>query len=96
MSFVCPRPLLTEYLPLYNEKQRLRHSVRPGITGLAQVNGRNAISWQEKFDLDIQYVEAMSFMIDMNILLKTVVKVVRRSDIQTNRIVTMEKFKGNH
>ena len=96
MSFVGPRPLLTEYLPLYNEKQRLRHLVRPGITGLAQVNGRNAISWQEKFDLDIQYVEAMSFLIDMNILFKTVVKVVRRSDIQTNRIVTMEKFKGNH
>lgn len=96
MSFVGPRPLLTEYLPLYSEKQRLRHSVRPGITGLAQVKGRNAISWQEKFDIDIQYVGAISFLIDINILFKTLIKVIRRSDIQSNSIVTMEKFKGNH
>jgi len=96
MSFVGPRPLLAEYLPLYNEKQRLRHSVRPGITGLAQVNGRNAISWQEKFDLDAQYVRTLSFLVDMNILIKTVVKVIRRSDIQSNSVLTMEKFKGNH
>ena len=96
MSFVGPRPLLAEYLPLYNEKQRLRHSVRPGITGLAQVNGRNAISWQEKFDLDAQYVRTLSFLVDMNILFKTVVKVIRRSDIQSNSVLTMEKFKGNH
>lgn len=96
MSFVGPRPLLAEYLPLYNEKQRLRHSIRPGITGLAQVNGRNAISWQEKFDLDAQYVRTLSFLVDMNILFKTVVKVIRRSDIQSNSVLTMEKFKGNH
>ena len=96
MSFVGPRPLLSEYLPLYNEKQRLRHSVRPGITGLAQVNGRNAISWQEKFDLDVQYVRTLSFLVDVNILFNTVVKVIRRSDIQSNSVLTMEKFKGNN
>ena len=95
MSFVGPRPLLIEYLPLYNDKQKRRHDVRPGITGWAQVNGRNAISWKEKFDLDVWYVEHQSFWLDMKILWMTFLKVVKRSDISSSSSVTMEKFKGN-
>jgi len=95
MSFVGPRPLLMEYLNYYNEEQRKRHNVRPGITGLAQVNGRNAISWQEKFDYDIKYAKDLSFSLDFIILLKTVKKVLISSDIQSDEQVTMPKFTGN-
>lgn len=95
MSFVGPRPLLMEYLNYYNEEQRKRHNVRPGITGLAQVNGRNAISWQEKFDHDIKYAKDLSFSLDFIVLLKTVKKVLNSSDIQSDGQVTMPKFTGN-
>ncbi len=95
MSFVGPRPLLVEYLPLYNERQKKRHDVKPGITGWAQVNGRNAISWKEKFELDAWYVEHQSFWLDMKILWLTFLKVIQRDGISSNTSVTMEKFKGN-
>jgi len=95
MSFVGPRPLLIEYLPLYNEKQKKRHDVKPGITGWAQVNGRNAISWEQKFEYDVWYVEHQSFCLDMKILWMTFLKVVKRSDISSNTAVTMEKFEGS-
>lgn len=94
MSFVGPRPLLVEYLPLYNDKQKIRHKVRPGITGWAQVNGRNAISWEEKFNYDVWYVENKSFILDMKIIWMTFLKVIKRSDISSNTSVTMEKFQG--
>ena len=94
MSFVGPRPLLMEYLKLYSDEQRRRHDVRPGITGLAQVNGRNAISWQEKFSFDVSYIESISFLLDLKILLLTFIKVFRRNDIQANEEVTMPTFKG--
>jgi len=94
MSFVGPRPLLIEYLPLYNERQKKRHDVKPGITGWAQVNGRNAISWEQKFEYDVWYVEHQSFLFDMKILWLTFLKVVNRSDISSDTSVTMEKFKG--
>ena len=92
MSFVGPRPLLIEYLPLYNERQKKRHDVKPGITGWAQVNGRNAISWEQKFDYDVWYVEHQSFWLDMKILWMTFLKVVNRSDISSDTAATMEKF----
>lgn len=95
MSFVGPRPLLREYLPLYNEHQKKRHLVRPGITGLAQINGRNAISWNDKFDFDVNYVNDLSFALDLQILMKTVLKVLKRQGIQSGQGVTMPKFKGN-
>lgn len=95
MSFVGPRPLLTEYLPLYNSDQRKRHLVRPGITGLAQVNGRNALTWDEKFEYDLKYVKEISFLVDFKILLSTVAKVMRRSGIQNEQHATMPKFEGN-
>jgi len=95
MSLVGPRPLLMEYLPLYNEEQKRRHDVKPGITGWAQVNGRNAISWEEKFNLDVWYVDNISFMLDMKILFLTVLKVFRREGISAQGQATMEKFKGN-
>jgi len=95
MSFVGPRPLLIEYLPLYNERQKKRHDVSPGITGWAQVNGRNAISWEQKFEYDVWYVEHQSFVLDMKILWMTFLKVVRRSDISSDSSVTMEKFEGS-
>jgi len=95
MSFVGPRPLLIEYLPLYNERQKKRHDVKPGITGWAQVNGRNAISWEQKFEYDIWYVEHQSFWLDMKILWMTFLKVVNRSDISSDTAATMEKFEGN-
>ena len=94
MSFVGPRPLLIEYLPLYNARQKKRHDVKPGITGWAQVNGRNAISWEQKFEYDVWYVENKSFWLDMKILWMTFLKVVRRSDISSDTAVTMEKFEG--
>lgn len=94
MSFIGPRPLLVEYLPLYNEKQRKRHEIRPGITGWAQVNGRNAISWEEKFDLDIWYVKNISFIIDCSIFLRTIKKVLKKEGISSQTSETMEKFRG--
>lgn len=95
MSFVGPRPLLIEYLELYNDEQKRRHDVKPGITGWAQVNGRNAISWEQKFDYDVWYVDNRSFWLDMKILWLTFLKVVKRSDISSSSSATMEKFKGN-
>ncbi len=95
MSLVGPRPLLVEYLPLYSEKQSRRHEVKPGITGWAQVNGRNAISWDEKFDLDVWYVDNTSIWLDIKILWLTVQKVISRDGISQNNHVTMDKFKGN-
>ena len=94
MSFVGPRPLLVEYLELYSDEHKRRHDVKPGITGWAQVNGRNAISWEQKFEYDVWYVENQSFWLDMKILWLTFLKVVRRSDISSDTSVTMEKFKG--
>lgn len=94
MSIVGPRPLLMEYLPLYNTKQAKRHNVRPGMTGHAQVNGRNAISWEEKFKLDTWYVENQSLWLDFKIMLKTVKKVLAKDDISAEGEVTMTKFTG--
>lgn len=95
MSLVGPRPLLMEYLPLYNTEQRRRHLVRPGITGWAQVNGRNAISWPEKFRLDVWYVENRSLLLDIKILFLTVKKVLDRSGINSEGEATVTKFTGN-
>jgi sugar transferase EpsL len=95
MSLVGPRPLLIEYLPLYNSEQARRHEVRPGITGWAQVNGRNAISWDEKFRLDVWYVDNQSFWLDMKILWMTVIKVFKREGINQDGHLTMEKFTGS-
>ncbi|EME8112512.1 sugar transferase [Enterococcus faecium] len=95
MSIVGPRPLLVEYLPLYSEKQRKRHNVRPGLTGLAQVNGRNAISWEEKFEYDYLYIEDYSFTKDINIIWHTIKKVLKHDGITSNSSVTNEKFTGN-
>ncbi|EOI2961590.1 undecaprenyl phosphate N,N'-diacetylbacillosamine 1-phosphate transferase [Campylobacter jejuni] len=96
MSFVGPRPLLVEYLPLYNEEQKLRHKVRPGITGWAQVNGRNAISWQKKFELDVYYVKNISFLLDLKIIFLTALKVLKRSGVSKEGHVTTEKFNGKN
>jgi len=96
MSFVGPRPLLVQYLPLYNDRQKKRHDVKPGITGWAQVNGRNAISWKQKFEYDVWYVENQSFWLDIKILWLTFLKVVKRSDISSDSSVTMEAFKGSN
>lgn len=96
MSLIGPRPLLPSYLPLYNEFQRRRNEVRPGITGWAQVNGRNAISWERKFELDVWYVDHMSFLLDLRILLLTVKKVFVREGITQEGHVTSEEFKGNN
>ena len=95
MSFVGPRPLLPEYLPLYNDTQRRRHEVKPGITGWAQVNGRNAISWPQKFALDVWYVAHQSFALDLKILFLTVKKVFVSEGINTSGHATTERFKGN-
>ena len=95
MSLVGPRPLLMEYLPLYTEEQKIRHQVRPGMTGWAQVNGRNAISWEEKFKLDTWYVENRSLLLDLKILLITIFKVVKKEGINQQQEVPMEKFKGS-
>ena len=94
MSIVGPRPLLMEYLPLYNSEQAKRHELRPGITGYAQVNGRNAISWEKKFELDTWYVENQSLWLDFKIMLKTVKKVLAKDDISAEGEVTMHKFTG--
>jgi len=95
MSLVGPRPLLVQYLPLYNEKQKRRHEVRPGITGWAQVNGRNAISWKQKFDYDVWYVDNISFVLDVKIILMTIKKVFKREGISAEGHVTIEPFTGN-
>lgn len=95
MSLVGPRPLLPEYLSLYNEEQRKRHYVKPGITGWAQVNGRNALSWEEKFKYDVEYVEKISPSLDAKIVLVTMEKVVKRHGVNANNYMTMEAFKGN-
>lgn len=95
MSLVGPRPLLVEYLPLYNQEQKRRHEVRPGITGWAQVNGRNAISWMQKFEYDVWYVKNLSFFLDIKILWMTVAKVFKSEGISSDTSVTMEKFTGD-
>lgn len=94
LSICGPRPLLPKYLPLYNEHQARRHEVRPGFTGLAQVSGRNAISWEEKFDLDVEYVDNITFLGDWKIIFKTVWTVLKREGISSETSVTMEEFKG--
>ena len=94
MSIVGPRPLLVQYLPLYNEEQKHRHDVRPGLTGYAQVNGRNAISWEERFKLDVEYNQKISLLMDIKILLKTVLAVFKREGISSETSATMEEFKG--
>lgn len=95
MSLVGPRPLLTDYLPLYNEEQARRHDVRPGVTGWAQVNGRNAISWEEKFKLDTWYVDNQSLLLDLKIILMTLKKVVVKEGVNASDTVTMTRFTGN-
>jgi lipopolysaccharide/colanic/teichoic acid biosynthesis glycosyltransferase len=94
MSIVGPRPLLVRYLPLYNEEQKHRHDVRPGLTGWAQVNGRNTLSWEDKFRYDVDYVNQISFSMDVKIILMTVKKVFRREGISSETSATMEEFKG--
>lgn len=95
MSLIGPRPLLVEYLPLYSKEQNKRHLVKPGITGWAQVNGRNAISWEKKFELDVWYVENISFNLDIKIFIKTIFKVIKSEDINTENQATTTKFKGS-
>ena len=95
MSFVGPRPLLPKYLPLYSSEQAKRHNVRPGITGWAQVNGRNAISWEEKFKYDVYYVDHITLLLDLKVLWLTVMKVLKREGINSSENITMGEFKGN-
>jgi lipopolysaccharide/colanic/teichoic acid biosynthesis glycosyltransferase len=97
MAIIGPRPLLVEYLPLYNVEQKKRHLVRPGLSGLAQVYGRNAITWKEKFTLDIEYLSSISFLLDLKIILLTIFKIIsfKNNDVDSSSSVTMEKFKGN-
>lgn len=94
MSFIGPRPLLTEYLELYTPEQMRRHEVRPGISGWAQVNGRNTITWEEKFRYDVEYVDNLSFRMDMNIFIKTILNVLKQDGINSDEANTMEKFQG--
>lgn len=96
MSIVGPRPLLVLYLSLYSDNQKRRHEVRPGLTGLAQINGRNLTNWQQRFKLDVQYVDTYSFFGDLLIILKTISKVIKREGISSNDSETMEPFKGNN
>jgi undecaprenyl phosphate N,N'-diacetylbacillosamine 1-phosphate transferase len=95
MALIGPRPLLVDYLPLYNVEQSRRHKVRPGITGWAQVNGRNSISWEEKFKLDVWYVDNLTIILDIKIIVNTIIKVFRRKDISSSGSVSMEKFRGS-
>lgn len=95
MSIVGPRPLLVKYLPLYNEEQQLRHSVRPGLTGLAQISGRNNLKWEDKFKKDIEYVKDVTFLNDWKIIFSTIKKVLEKDGISSRGSVTMEEFKGN-
>ncbi|MCV3418307.1 undecaprenyl phosphate N,N'-diacetylbacillosamine 1-phosphate transferase [Campylobacter lari] len=94
MSFIGPRPLLVEYLPLYNQEQKKRHDVRPGITGWAQINGRNAISWEQKFKYDVEYVQNCSFLFDLKIFFMTIIKVLKRSGVNKEGVATTDKFNG--
>src|SRR5690606_34255028 len=94
MSIIGPRPLLVQYLTLYNQHQKRRHEVRPGLSGLAQVNGRNALSWEERFNLDVDYVDNVSFVEDWKMILKTIKKVFIREGINSKTAATMESFKG--
>lgn len=94
MSFIGPRPLLIEYLPLYSNEQKRRHNVRPGITGLAQVNGRNAISWKEKFEFDTYYADNLSLILDIKIAIKTIQKVIKKDGVNKEGMATTEKFNG--
>ena len=96
MALIGPRPLLVQYLSLYSKEQNRRHEVRPGITGWAQCNGRNAISWTEKFELDVWYVDNLSFIIDLKVFLITIKKVIFREDINSATSVTMEFFNGKN
>lgn len=95
MSFIGPRPLLVSYLPLYNEKQRHRHDVRPGLTGLAQCSGRNLLSWEDRFDLDVEYVQNLSFGMDISIIFRTVRGILKKEGISSETSVTMEPFRGS-
>ena len=95
MSLIGPRPLLVSYLPLYNEKQRRRHAVRPGLSGLAQCSGRNLLTWEERFDLDVEYVENVSLTLDISIVLKTIRGVMRHEGISSETSATMEPFRGS-
>ena len=96
MSIIGPRPLLVQYLPLYNEHQKRRHDVRPGLSGLAQISGRNAISWEDKFNLDVEYVDGVSFFGDWKIIFSTIKKVLMKEGINSDTAATMEPFKGTH
>ena len=96
MSLIGPRPLLPEYLPLYNDEQKKRHNVRPGITGWAQVNGRNTINWQQKFEYDVWYVQHLSFKLDVKILIQTFQKVLKSEGIYASSTIVMNRFKGNN
>lgn len=95
MSLIGPRPLLMEYLPLYSKKQFRRHEIKPGITGWAQINGRNTISWEEKFELDVWYVDNQSFLLDMRIIIFTIWKVLKREGVSHKQFATMPKFRGS-
>ena len=95
MSIIGPRPLLIEYLQYYNDEQRYRHDVRPGLSGLAQVNGRNAITWEQKFDYDVEYVKNITFLLDVRLIIKTVLKVFKREGVNKSSTITMEKFRGS-
>ncbi len=95
MAVVGPRPLLVEYLPRYNKEQKHRHDVRAGLTGLAQVNGRNAITWEQKFKYDVEYTQNITFLGDCRIIWQTIIKVIERKDISSSTSVTMEEFKGS-
>ena len=95
MSIIGPRPLLVKYLPLYNEEQRHRHDVRPGLTGYAQSHGRNRVTWQEKFEMDVWYTRHVSFFTDLKIFFGTIIVVLKREGINSNTSSTMEEFKGN-
>ena len=96
MSLIGPRPLLEEYLPLYSARQARRQEVRPGITGWAQINGRNTVNWPERFEMDVWYVENCSFLLDLKIIFLTIKKVIKSEGINSATAATMEKFKGNH
>ena len=96
MSLVGPRPLLMEYLPLYSQEQMRRHEIKPGVTGWAQVNGRNTISWEEKFKLDVWYVDNQSFWLDMKIIFLTIWKVLIREGVSPREQLVMRKFRGNN
>jgi len=94
MSIIGPRPLLVDYLPLYSEEHKKRHNVKPGLSGLAQVKGRNTISWSQKFDFDVEYIDKISFMFDIKVIYLTLIKVFVRADINSSSNMTMEKFNG--